>query len=158
MGAMFLLQLGCLLENIAESSSYAGAIADNDKLQRILNIQWAGSPVADLKTQIHRWIMKEKETTRTLTAEQIKMRQKYTIYIVSFTIWDIWRQFRRNMEASEKSVLRSVASISNRLSIIGDEWIESDMKMILLSATDVTFLPAFNFDSKALKLAAHLNV
>ncbi|ODH45469.1 hypothetical protein ACO22_00039 [Paracoccidioides brasiliensis] len=74
---------------MAESSSYAGSIVDNDELQRISNTQSAGSPVADLKTQIH---------------QQIKMRQKYTIYIVSFTIWDIWRLFRRNMEASEKSI------------------------------------------------------
>lgn len=61
---------------MAESSSYAGAVVDNDERQRVSNTnwaKWAGSPVADLKTQIHRWMMKEKEITRALTEHQIKM-------------------------------------------------------------------------------------
>lgn len=37
-----------------------------------------------------------------------------------------------------------------------DIWIANDMKLILLSAVDVTFLPAFKHDNEALKNAVQL--
>ncbi|KKZ67995.1 hypothetical protein EMCG_06336 [[Emmonsia] crescens] len=57
------------------------------------------------------------------------------------------------MQVAKESVQRSVASIFNELSNI---WIANDMKLIFLSAIDVTFLPAFKHDNEALKNAVQL--
>ncbi|EER39719.1 predicted protein [Histoplasma capsulatum H143] len=72
------------------------AVIDIDEAQRVSNIKWARSPVADLKTQPTVkccWMIKE--ITWTLTDQDVS--PKFTILSASFTLWDISRSFEQTM-------------------------------------------------------------
>ncbi|KAK2746608.1 hypothetical protein FQN55_005596 [Onygenales sp. PD_40] len=141
-------KFSCFHENMAESSSSAGAVVDNDELERIPNAKWSGSPLADLKTQMRRWMLKEEKATAGFTKEEIERRQKYTIFSVSFGVWDIWRLLGQDLAAAKLSAQRSVATIFEELSVLGFKWTAGEMKVVLMAAVDVTFLPAFKLNNE----------
>ncbi|EGC43238.1 predicted protein [Histoplasma capsulatum var. duboisii H88] len=104
------------------------AVIDIDEAQRVSNIKWARSPVADLKTQPTVkccWMIKE--ITWTLTDQDVS--PKFTILSASFTLWDISRSFEQTMQAAKGSVL-SLLSIS--MNPKREIWIANYMELIVI--------------------------
>ncbi|PGH27256.1 hypothetical protein AJ80_00966 [Polytolypa hystricis UAMH7299] len=137
-------QFSCVRDNMAESVSSAGVIVDSSELGIFKAGKRTTRAVPDLKTQISRWIQKEKEAVQELPEDRLKPRQRNTIFSLSVGVWDIRRLIGGNVATSKAAIRRSVATIFDELKRLTELSTAKDMKVILMNPVDVTLLPAYD--------------
>lgn len=139
------------MDSIAKSAPLSskapkGAVVDNGQLSEFqLGLSsWLQEPLPDLGVQIAEWLVEEKAIQESLAPEEIKVRQNNTIFVVSFCVWDLWKFKGQDKAKAESSIQPSITSAFEKLSGLAKQWGPYGIKVILTSAVDVTFLPAFN--------------
>ncbi|KAL1959536.1 hypothetical protein VTO42DRAFT_1981 [Malbranchea cinnamomea] len=140
-------QFSCLQENMAESADppvrlTSGALVDNGELESSDDPAWS-SPPADLKTQISRWLEKEKQAVQDLSDDHVSRRANRTLFSVSFGVWDLWRLITKEVDNPKASIQRIVQKLFDNLNDLASSVPADGIKIILLAPVDVTFLPAY---------------
>lgn len=99
--------------------------------------------VADLKTQLEKWLAAELVALEGMSEEEIKSRQERTIFVISFGVWDIWSLVQKDYSTAETSIDRRIETLLSQINKLSDRWGSSEIKLILTQAVDVTVLPGF---------------
>jgi HMG box factor len=74
----------------------------------------------------------------------MRTRQEATIFVVSFGVWDIWSLISKDYDTAKESVERRIATVITQLDLLAKHWnSESELKVIVTQAVDVTFLPGY---------------
>ncbi|KAJ5297470.1 hypothetical protein N7508_007719 [Penicillium antarcticum] len=138
----------CHQENLAQTANpllrgkNVGAVVDNSELEPLDRLSQIR--LTDFKSQLAAWLAAESRATTGLTSEDMRTRQEATIFVVSFGVWDIWSLINKDYDTAKESVERRIATIIAQLDILAGHWdSESELKVILTQAVDVTFLPGY---------------
>ncbi|KAJ6029553.1 uncharacterized protein N7446_011096 [Penicillium canescens] len=139
----------CHQENLAQTANpilrgkNVGAVVDNSELGPLGRL--SQTRLADFKSQLAEWLAAESRAVTGLTIEDIRTRQEHTIFVVSFGVWDIWSLISKDYGTAKESVERRIATIIAQLNVLAKSWdSESELKVILTQAVDVTFLPGYD--------------
>lgn len=131
---------------------YAGAVVDNNLLIRPdLASDNVFPPLPDLKAQVDRWTNYDEKNIQGLSEEELGDGKNNTIFVVSFGLWDIWHCSEQKMEAAKSHVVSSVSEIYDQLTVLANRWNSTDLKIVLPTAVDLTFLPGFTRPAEALR-------
>lgn len=117
-------------------------------------------PLPDITAQVDTFMTREKERAAGLTDGAIAERRQNTIFVIQFGLWDVWRLIGQPENVVQDSINRSIDTIFKQLARIVDEYTPTDVKVILMGAIDVTFLPAYtaaNGDRQAIEVSEHWN-
>lgn len=95
-------------------------------------------PLADLETQIRQWLEFEKQQYGTSRVSEVE--RNGTVFIVWFSLWDLWYYSEKNMADAQYAVTKAVDILFEQLDVIAEVW-PSEMKIIMPEAIDATFLP-----------------
>lgn len=88
---------------------------------------------------------------RSLSDDDISLRQNNTIITVAFGVWDIWNLVGETYDIAKASIERSIRTLFEQLNALSDKWGTRNMKVILTMTVDVTFFPAFEPTSEKQK-------
>lgn len=101
----------------------------------------SAEPLADLKTQIQHWLAFENK--QYANSRVSKIERKGTVFVVWFSLWDLWYYSEKAIEEAEVAVTKTMDALFEQLDVISENW-PLDMKLIIPEAIDTTFLPGWH--------------
>lgn len=129
------------MEAVIDHELLNQTIRDNDLFNSSVKAQiHASETLADFKAQVQQWIAFEKQQIG--TGREIEDERLGTIFIVWFSIWDIWYLSEVNLDVAQVALRKSVDIFFEQLDILADNW-PSQTRFILPEAVDITLLPAW---------------
>ncbi|KAI5304134.1 hypothetical protein KEM56_006813 [Ascosphaera pollenicola] len=151
----------CTREVYSHGSDSSIAVVDSHELELLdqKNLLPA-EPLPDLAAQMDAFIAREKDRIAKLTDGAIEERRRNTIFVIQFGLWDVWRLIGRPEDVVQDSINRSIDTIFKQLGRLVDEFSPTDVKVLLMGAVDVTFLPAYTAadgDRQAIEVSERWN-
>ena len=96
----------------------------------------------DFKTQIHQFLGYEKEKHRVGVPGRLRKVDEWTIFTVSFGLWDLFEYSTLEKEYALKAIDNSIERLFENLDLLAKHVI-APMKIVIPKLVDVTFLPRF---------------
>lgn len=150
-GEFLNLQLSCHHENFAQSSKwtpagYTGAVADNAILELPdPPVKHQQTPLADLKQQVGNWAELSQKYNALLTPEELVHEKNNTIFVIQFGLWDLWHTVNsdKSFDAAKAAIDNSLNVVFDQLRVLADSFGSKEIKVIMMTTADITFLPAY---------------
>lgn len=96
----------------------------------------------DFKTQIQQFLGYEKEKHRVGVPGRLRKVDEWTIFTVSFGLWDLFEYSTLEKEYALKAIDNSIERLFENLDLLAKHVI-APMKIVIPKLVDVTFLPRF---------------
>ena len=103
-------------------------------------MEWV-EPLADLKSQVQHWLAFEKK--QYANSRVSKIERSGTVFVVWFSLWDLWHYSQLNLTVSEPAVTKTMDAFFEQLDVISENW-PLKLKIIIPEAIDITFLPGWH--------------
>lgn len=96
----------------------------------------------DFKTQVQQFLEYETKKHRVGVPERLRKIDEWSIFTVSFGLWDLFEYSMLEREYATKAIDNSIEVLFENLDLLAKN-VASPMKIILPKLVDVTFLPRF---------------
>jgi hypothetical protein len=96
----------------------------------------------DFKTQVQQFLEYEKEKRRVGVPERLRKVDEWTIFTVSFGLWDLLEYSTLEKEYALKAIDDSIEGLFENLDLLAKN-VATPMKVVALKLVDATFLPRF---------------
>ncbi|KAJ6135883.1 hypothetical protein N7512_001043 [Penicillium capsulatum] len=118
--------ISCHQENLAQTANAVfrdrrvGSVVDNRELE--LRGRLSQTCLADFKVQLRQWLDADSRLLEGLSPDQIQSRQRRTIFVVSFGVWDLWSLMTKDYETALSSVARRIQVVMDQLDELSERW------------------------------------
>jgi hypothetical protein len=140
-------QLNCdRIDNFARSSSQAqdnsttGPVIDSDIYSEALAGGGSTQAISDLKTQVQEYLGYEK--ARYNIPQSLRATDKWTVFTVSFGLWDLLGFQDLEIEFAMLAIDNSISELFHQLELLTSN-VSSPTKIVLSQMMEMTFLPCF---------------
>lgn len=96
----------------------------------------------DFKTQVQQFLEYEKQKHRIGVPERLRKVDEWTVFTVSFGLWDLLEYSTLEKEHALKAINNSIEGLFDSLDLLA-EHVAAPMKVVAPKLVDVTFLPRF---------------
>lgn len=96
----------------------------------------------DFKTQVQQFLEHEKTKHRVGVPQRLRKIDEWTIFTVSFGLWDLLEYSTLEKEHALKAIDNSIEGLFENLDLLA-EHVEAPMRVVVPQLVDVTFLPRF---------------
>jgi hypothetical protein len=122
--------IGSLIDS--DIRAQAVPVTDNNNTQTMF----------DFKTQVQQFLENEKEKHRVGVPERLRKVDEWTIFTVSFGLWDLLEFSTLEKEYALKAIDNSIEGLFENLDILAKH-VAAPIKIVAPKLVDVTFLPRF---------------
>ncbi|KAH7075851.1 hypothetical protein BKA63DRAFT_413684 [Paraphoma chrysanthemicola] len=140
-------ELNCdRIDNFARSSSQAqdnsttGPVIDSDIYSEALAGGGSTQAISDLKTQVQEYLGYEK--ARYNIPQSLRATDKWTVFTVSFGLWDLLGFQDLEIEFAMLAIDNSISELFHQLELLTSN-VSSPTKIVLSQMMEMTFLPCF---------------
>lgn len=121
-----------------------GSLIDSDIRAQAVPVTDNNSTQAmfDFKTQVQQFLEYEKQKKRVGVPERLRKVDEWTIFTVSFGLWDLLEYSTLEKEYALKAIDNSIEGLFENLDLLAKH-VAAPMKVVVPKMVDVTFLPRF---------------
>lgn len=142
-------ELACdFIDNFARSIppqsdvAIIGSLIDSDIRAQALPVADDTQIMYDFKTQVQQFVDYERQKVRIGVPERLRKIDQWTIFTVSFGLWDLLEYSALEKEYALKAIDNSIEGLFENLDLLA-EFVPKPMKVVAPKLVDVTFLPRF---------------
>jgi hypothetical protein len=122
--------IGSLIDS--DIRAQAVPVTDNNNTQAMF----------DFKTQVQQFLEYEKQKKRVGVPERLRKVDEWSIFTVSFGLWDLLEYSTLEKEYALKAIDNSIEGLFENLDLLAKH-VATPMKIVAPKLVDVTFLPRF---------------
>lgn len=120
-----------------------GSLIDSDiRAQAMPGVDSNTQTMFDFKTQVQQFLEYEKEKHRVGVPERLRKVDEWTVFTVSFGLWDLLEYSTLEKDYALKAIDNSIEGLFENLDLLARH-IPAPMKVVAPKLVDVTFLPRF---------------
>lgn len=145
------MQLACdYIDNFARSiptqtdDTTIGSLVDSDIRAQAISVTDNSTVKAmfDFKAQVQQFFDYEEKKHRVNVPKRLRQVDEWTIFTVSFGLWDLLEYATLDKEYALKAIDNSVEGLFENLNLLANH-VAAPMRVVIPKLVDVTFLPRF---------------